>query len=192
MTVRAELIRQAPFQASNAMASLEIVLEDFEQRSDTIDANHPYLVVRLVVWQWHHSPDCKKEHHERPVEHSCFQIIRDVKEQSLFMPKDILGNGLLSHGGRNTNFVTALKNVLADVLSGKDIEARMPADLFPFDPLGKKTFGTVMEFENALRKKGRLGKHLLHPVGFDERCVICQNEGPHDLSDRQHVMEGQE
>lgn len=180
MTVRAELIRQAPFQASNAMASLEIVLEDFEQRSDEIDANYPHLVVRLVVWQWHHNADCKKEHHERPV------------EQSLFMPKDILGNGLLSHGGRNTNFVTALKNVLADVLSGKDIEARMPADLFPFDPLGKKTFGTVMEFENALRKKGRLGKHLLHPVGFDERCVICQNEGPHDLSDRQHVMEGQE
>lgn len=29
-------------------------------------------------------------------------------------------------------------------------------------------------------------------VQYDEQCVICQNEGAHDIVDRPHVMEGQE
>lgn len=36
---------------------------------------------------------------------------------------------------------------------------------------------------------------IINPIKgeeFNEMCVICQNEGPHDLSDRRHVLEGQE
>jgi hypothetical protein len=29
-------------------------------------------------------------------------------------------------------------------------------------------------------------------IEFDEMCVVCQNEGPHDVNDRAHVMEDQE
>lgn len=27
---------------------------------------------------------------------------------------------------------------------------------------------------------------------YDDRCIICQNEGAHDVDDRDHVFEGQE
>lgn len=32
-----------------------------------------------------------------------------------------------------------------------------------------------------------VNRERVHP-----HCVICQNEGPHGLDDRPHVMEGQE
>ena len=40
----------------------------------------------------------------------------------------------------------------------------------------------------------RLDRRLKREIrrSFDPECVICQNEGAHDLNDREHVMEGQE
>lgn len=39
----------------------------------------------------------------------------------------------------------------------------------------------------------RVRRGELHSVeDFCAECVICENEGPHDTSDRPHVMAGQE
>lgn len=109
-----------------------------EDRRETPDPALTRICVRLVTWE----VNAQGVHH-----------IWDVKEQELHVPVE-------ENGARAFNFACALKVVMLEVLARFDTATAMPADFFHWKTLDRKTFGTMAEFEAALRRSSRLGRYL--------------------------------
>lgn len=100
-------------------------------------------VLQLVSWQY--DEDYRKN-------------VDNIKEQ----PVSILGGVLYPETERHHAYLTALRNVLYEVLDTADARFMLPAEFFQFKshPLSLKKAHTVEAFEKALRVKSRLGKYL--------------------------------